>query len=99
MGEMLTTSVQQRWHALERIGGNIEAVSADISDHLLAEHHVFPGVEDYLELFASHMVAVSSKYPEPERVIVYDSAERNRGAVRAKRASFGGKRWAKDVTG
>lgn len=99
MGEVCTTSILQRSEALIRIGNEIENVTSAINKHLSDEHQVFPGAQDYLNSFASHMVAESLEFRKSESVIVYDSAERNRRAARAERARFGRKRWAKDVTG
>lgn len=49
-----------------------------------------------------YLVNLSRKHPdvpdEPENVIVYNSAARNRAPARLKRARSGGRRWAKDVT-
>lgn len=99
MGERVTTSIEEQLEAFQQIGDKIGFVSADITDHLLAEHKVSPDDTDYPELFASHLVAKSLEFRKPELVIVYDSAARNRRPARAERARFGGKRWARDVTG
>ena len=97
------TGIEDRVRARERIGEGIGVVSVEIADHLLVEHQVAPGSDDYIDLFADHMVDASRKYPEvqvkPEEGIVYNSAKRNRTGSRVQRARVGGRRWSRDVTG
>ena len=102
MGERITVSYKQRTDALRRIGEGIATVQERIAAHLLSKHDIHSDSEEYLDLFASHLVEESLVFPEqldkPEAGIVYTSARRNRVLSRLKRAGAGGRRWSRDVT-